>query len=62
MYKIKLLPIAVDKENIYASLTEMVDKIANNYDKELDKQIDCAVYKLYNLTDEEIALVEESVK
>lgn len=60
--QIKLLPIAENKENIYASLTEMVVKIISNYDLELDKQINCAVYKLYNLTDEEIAIVEESVK
>lgn len=60
--QIKLLPIASDKDNIYDLLSKMVVKMLNHYDKELDKQIDYAVYKLYNLTDEEIALVEETVK
>ncbi len=60
--QIKLLPIAADKENIYDSLTEMVVKIIGNYDTKLDKQIDSAVYRLYNLTNEEIAIVEETLQ
>lgn len=56
--QIKLLPIAADKGKIYDSLTKMVDKIIDNYDEELDRQINEAIYKLYNLTPEEIALIE----
>lgn len=60
--QIKLLPIAKDKDNIYKSLSEVVNKLNNQYDIDLDRQIDDIVYKLYGLTDEEIAIVEEAIK
>ncbi len=60
--KLPVVDIPLEKQK---SIAEIVDKIieakkqdANADTKELEDKIDCLVYKLYGLTDEEIAIVE----
>ena len=45
--------------NWYKKKSEQLNKIKQQIDT-LDKQIDQEVYKLYNLTDEEIKIIEEN--
>jgi hypothetical protein len=63
------LPIIVPSISIQNQITDLADdilnlKIMNSIENtiELEKQIDDLVYKLYNLTPEEIAIVEENTK
>ncbi len=66
---IKSLPIPKANNEKQTEIAEIVDKIieakkqdANADTKELEDKIDCLVYKLYGLTDEEIAIVEGGKK
>jgi hypothetical protein len=72
---LELLPIKEISPEDQKPLIDLVDQVleitsAPDYDpkkppvkqKELEKKIDELVYKLYNLTDEEIKIVEESCK
>ena len=59
-------PIKIADVNNQTVFVEIVDKIISTKKKNkdtatLEKQIDQMVYKLYNLTVEEIKIVEESV-
>lgn len=57
--QIKELPIIINP-NYYTTISDLVDKQLQNYDISVDKEIDKAVYEIYNLSLEEIAAVEES--
>jgi adenine-specific DNA-methyltransferase len=68
-YKIELLPIKDIDENEQHSFIDLVDKIISAKKEnpkadtsQLENEIDKLVYKLYNLTPEEIKIIEESVK
>jgi len=56
----------VQEENAVAWLVDLImnKKIADSKTdtSDLEKEIDGIIYKLYELTDEEIAIVEEGVK
>jgi adenine-specific DNA-methyltransferase len=62
-YEIEQLPILKIPESEQQPFIELVDKIlldkkAGKETKELEEQIDQLVYKLYELTEEEIKIVE----
>ncbi len=64
--KVPLAVPSIENENI---LNELVDEIinikkddSNNDTSEIETKIDSIVYKLYDLSEEEIKIVEESVK
>ena len=64
-YKIEMLPIKVPTENVELEIVKLVDKIIvqkkQNLDtSKLENQIDQLIYQLYNLTPEEIAIVEDN--
>ena len=68
-------PITKQNQSIVKDIEELVNKILSltqspDYEtnkekqqkvKELEKEIDKLVYKLYDLTDEEIRIIEESI-
>ncbi len=61
------IPIFVPSESQENKIVGVVDKILsakkqNQDTKELEKQIEESVYELYGLTEEEIGIVEESIK
>jgi type I restriction-modification system DNA methylase subunit len=63
------LPINLENKNLQKEIIKLVDSILSKKKKdikvdttELENQIDQLVYKLYELTDEEIKVVEESLK
>ncbi|RZJ67481.1 MAG: type II restriction endonuclease [Flavobacterium sp.] len=63
----KSLPVKsfIDKEKIAQLVKQIISIKTENTDSktaDLESQIDQLVYQLYNLTDEEIAIVENSVK
>ena len=49
-------------EQQIVALTQRMLKGDSNISEEIQKQLDGCCYALYNLTSEEIALIEESVK
>lgn len=58
---VQKLPIKLANEHIQ-EIEKKVKILLNNYDPSIDQEIDTLVYKVYNLTSEEIAIVESSVK
>lgn len=56
----KVLPIKVFCED--SKIEEIVKQLRNSDDNGLLNELDKAVYNLYSLTDEEISLIEESLK
>jgi hypothetical protein len=66
-YIVEQVPIPLDNSKESSLITEITFNIIANKEKgvdtsELESQIDQLVYQLYNLTPEEITLVEESIK
>jgi type II restriction/modification system DNA methylase subunit YeeA len=75
MEQLPLPPITKQNQSIVKDIEELVNKILSltqspDYEtnkekqqkvKELEKEIDKLVYKLYDLTDEEIRIIEESI-
>lgn len=59
--QIKELPIIYNSDYL-TTIENFVDTQLSNYNASTDEEIDKQIYKIYNLTPEEIALVEESVK
>jgi len=62
-YKIEMLPIKVPTENMELKIINLVDKIIDQKKHNLDTskseyEIDQLIYQLYNLTPEEIIIVE----
>ena len=53
----KLIPISVEPD---LTIFEMKQKIKELENIEIEQQIDQLVYQLYDLTDEEIAIVEKA--
>lgn len=56
---VKKLPIKYNP-NLELEIIERVRILLNQYSKSVDHEIDELVYKIYGLTDEEIAIVEET--
>ncbi|MBK8723792.1 MAG: hypothetical protein IPL95_16535 [Saprospiraceae bacterium] len=68
-YKIELLPIKQPSEDQEKEIVSLVNKILESKKNnpqtdtsEHENQIDQLVYKLYDLTDKEIAIIEGNVK
>ena len=64
---IEQIPLPAVDDKTFTCLETLVEQIMTNKENnlettELEKEIDELVYKLYDLTPEEIALVKESVK
>ncbi len=58
---VRKMPICIN-ENYEDKIVEIVKNLLTFYDERLDKELDEIIYKLYDLTPEEISLVEEAVK
>ena len=58
---VRKMPICINK-NYEDKIVEIVKNLLISYDERLDKELDEIIYKLYDLTPEEISLVEEAVK
>ncbi|MFA6377114.1 MAG: TaqI-like C-terminal specificity domain-containing protein [Acholeplasmataceae bacterium] len=59
--QIKQLPLpsfSKENQNTIESIINLVGQARNNFSEEVEKNIDYLVYKLFNLTDEEIQYVE----
>ena len=68
-YKIELLPIKQPSEELEKQIENLVNEILENNKKNLlaentalENQIDQLVYRLYNLSSEEIQIIENSIK
>ncbi len=64
--KLKIIPLPKISTNSRQSFIELIDKIifnkeCNENTTDLEGEIDQLVYQLYDLTDEEIAIVEKSI-
>ena len=58
---VRKIPIKV-KASCHDQLVALVEQLLNSYSETLDAQIDALVYKIYDLTEEEIAVVEATIK
>lgn len=58
---VRKIPIKID--NRYQDkLVTIVEQLLTSYSKSLDAEIDRLIYKIYGLNEEEIAVVEATIK
>ena len=58
---VRKIPIKVNA-SCHDQLVALVEQLLNSYSETLDAEIDALVYKIYGLTEEEIAVVEATIK
>ncbi len=58
---VRKIPIKVNA-SYHDQLVMLVEQLLNSYSETLDAEIDVLVYKIYGLTEEEIAVVETTIK
>lgn len=64
-YKIESMPIAIitdDKKKLANEISEKVELALQSQDKTIQPQIDRLIYRLYDLNESEVKLIEDSVK
>ena len=61
-YEVDNIPIIVAHDNIKEQLENIVKSLLNNTIEQTEDDLNAVVYAIYNLTPDEIALVEESIK